>query len=65
VVELGSDTLKVIDRAPDALADNLEDPAALQAALDEAVDRFKLNLFTDLSGVPKPIAKYFQKRAAP
>jgi predicted nucleic acid-binding Zn-ribbon protein len=65
VVELGSDTLKVIDRAPGALADTVEDPAALQAALDEAVERFKLNLFTDLSGVPKPIAKYFQKRSTP
>lgn len=65
VVELGSDTLKVIDRAPDALADTVEDPAALQAALDEAVERFKLNLFTDLSGLPKPIAKYFQKRMTP
>jgi len=65
VVELGSDTLKVIDRAPGALADTVEDPAALQAALDEAVERFKLNLFTDLSGLPKPIAKYFQKRMTP
>ncbi|MEO8435853.1 MAG: hypothetical protein ABI596_13215 [Pyrinomonadaceae bacterium] len=65
VVELGSDTLKVIERAPNALADNVEDPAELQAALDDAVSRFKLNLFTDLSGLPKPIAKYFQKSSPP
>ena len=64
-LELGSDTLKVIERAPGALADNVEDPAELQAALDEAVSRFKLNLFTDLSGLPKPIAKYFQKNYPP
>jgi hypothetical protein len=65
VVELGSDTLKVIDRAPGVLADTVEDPAAFQAALDEAVERFKLNLFIDLSGLPKPIAKYFHKRMTP
>jgi hypothetical protein len=60
-VELGSDTLKVIERAPAALADTVEDPVALQAELDEAVSRFKLNLFTDYTGLPKPIVKYFHK----
>jgi predicted nucleic acid-binding Zn-ribbon protein len=65
VVELGADTLKVIERVPGALADNVEDPAELQTALNEAVSRFKLNLFTDMSGLPKPIAKYYQKSFAP
>ena len=65
VVELGGDTLKVIERAPDALAGNVEDPAELQAALDDAVTRFNVNLFSDLSGLPPPIAKFFHKRLMP
>ncbi|MBC8029772.1 MAG: hypothetical protein H7Z16_06645 [Pyrinomonadaceae bacterium] len=65
VVELGADTLKVIERVPGALADSVEDPAALQTALDDVVDRFNVNLFSDMTGVPKPLVKYFQKRKIP
>ncbi len=65
VVELGEDTLKVIDRVPDALAGNIEDPAALQAELDEVVNRFRVNVYSDITGVPKPLARFFQKRLDP
>ena len=65
VVELGTDTLKVIERVPGALADSVEDPAALQTALDNVVDRFNVNLVSDMTGVPKPLVKYFQRRKIP
>jgi|GEM_PF-4551689 len=65
VVELGADTLKVIERVPGALADSVEDPAALQTALDDVVNRFNVNLFSDMTGIPKPLVKYFQKRKIP
>lgn len=65
VVELGADTLEVIERVPGALAEGVEDPAALQTALDDVVNRFNVNLFSDMTGVPKPLVKYFQKRKIP
>ncbi len=65
VVDLGADTLKIIERVPAAVANNVEDPAALQAELDEVVTRFKINLFSDMTGVPKPFVKYFQNRVVP
>jgi predicted nucleic acid-binding Zn-ribbon protein len=65
VVELGTDTLKVIERAPDAIAGNIEDPAKLQSELDDVVNRFNVNIFSDMTRVPKPLVKYFQKRKIP
>jgi hypothetical protein len=59
-LEMNEDTLRVIERAPDALALNLENPEQLLAELDEVVRRFQLNLADTLGGVPKPLKRFFE-----
>lgn len=65
VVELGSDTLKIIDRVPGALVYDVEDPSALQTELDAVVEKFKVNFIADMTGWPKFVIKNSVSRKAP
>ena len=58
IIELGEDTQKVILRVPDVFKD-LESPEELQAAMNDVVSRFKLNLADELSVVPEPLKWLF------
>ena len=61
VLELEQDTFKVIER----VVSGVERPEDLLAELDEVVNRFNVNFFSDLTGVPEPLVKFFQKRKIP
>jgi septal ring factor EnvC (AmiA/AmiB activator) len=50
-VQMNNESLKVIERVPAAMIEDAEDPTALIKELEDIVNRFKANLFNDLTGI--------------
>lgn len=60
-VQLGSDTLSVIERFPESMAGNGESMAALQRELDGAKQRFGLAFLSASTDIPAPLLPYLTK----
>jgi hypothetical protein len=60
VVQLNNETLAVAGKIPSAMVSDEDDLTALQAELDDVVNRFKANIFNDLTGTE--LLKYVGKK---